>query len=524
MVMDTANKKNKGREAAAPACLLALLLLSPALHAEEEELAQGWQMTPRLTLSETFTDNIELEPDGDADLVTEISPGVNLSKQGGRSRVEFDYELQGLLFADTSSSNDINHKLFGAGQFELKPDWFYLDTLATYTQRNTNQSGRLSLDTVTGAGDLDDVGTLRISPYLVHDFGGQVEVLARYTRDEIRYESGGASDSSADGADINLASGRFWRVVTWSLNHNRNRISRSSAPNASFESTQADVAYRLTDSFRLLARAGNEDNEFPSSRQVENGSYVAGGALWRPSRYIGMEALYGDEYKTATLRLNPTRRTDVEITYYDRDVGTLLGAAWDARIRHRGPALILSATYNEDTTTVQQLEFEEDVPGFLNLNTGEFSRSIELSEWLTGDYAAGRFDIPSLTDEIIERKRASGTASYDTGRSTFTGRIFNERRLFLTSQTTERVNGGDAAWRWAWDGTTDFILRGGLVNTLRNSGAQDDRLWFAQWSVEHDFTPRTRGSLELRRTEQESDRAANEYEENRITARMRMEF
>ena len=94
MVMDTANKKNKGREAAAPACLLALLLLSPALHAEEEELAQGWQMTPRLTLSETFTDNIELEPDGDADLVTEISPGVNLSKQGGRSRVEFDYELK----------------------------------------------------------------------------------------------------------------------------------------------------------------------------------------------------------------------------------------------------------------------------------------------------------------------------------------------------------------------------------------------------------------------------------------------
>ncbi|BAZ94704.1 signal transduction histidine kinase [Thiohalobacter thiocyanaticus] len=515
MVMDTANK-NKRPQGYVLVPALVSLLLSPAVLAEEEELAQGWQVTPRLTLSETFTDNIELEPDGDADLVTEVSPGVNLSKQGGRSRVEFDYELQGLLFADTSSSNDINHKLFGAGQFELKPDWFYLDTLATYTQRNTNQSGRLSLDTVTGAGDLDDVGTLRISPYLVHDFGGQVEVLARYTRDEIRYESGGASDSSADGADINLASGRFWRVVTWSLNHNRNRISRSSAPNASFESTRADVAYRLTDSFRLLARAGNEDNDYPSSRQVENGSYVAGGALWRPSRYYAMEALYGEEYKTATLRLNPTRRTDVEITYYDRDVGTLLGAAWDARIRHRGPALTLSATYNEDTTTVQQAELER---GYLDLFTGEVS----FDQPQPGSFFLP-VDVLVLTDEIIERKRASGTASYDTGRSTFTGRIFNERRLFLTSRTTERVNGGDAAWRWAYDGTTDFILRGGLVNTLRASGTQDDRLWFAQWSVEHDFTPRARGSLELRRTEQESDRAANEYEENRITARVRMEF
>lgn len=520
MVMDTANK-NKRPHGYVLVPALVSLLLSPMLQADDEELSRGWQVTPRLTLSETFTDNIELEPDGDADLVTEVSPGVNVSKQGGRARVELDYELQGLLFADTSSSNDINHKLFGAGQFELKPDWFYLDTLATFTQRNVSQSGRLSLDTVTGAGGLDDVGTLRISPYLAHDFGGQVEVMARYTRDETRFESG-ASDSSADGANLNLASGRFWRVLTWSLNHNRNRVSRDSAPNASFESTQADVAYRLTDSFRLLARAGNEDNEFPSSRQVENGSYAAGGALWRPSRFIGMEALYGDEYKTATLMLNPTRRTDVEITYFDRDVGTVLGGAWDARIRHRGPALTLGADYKEDTITVQQLELIEDVLGFRNPSTGEFTPG--LTGFNPTVHALDIDDVLSLRDEVIERKRTSGTASYDTGRSTFTGRIFNERRLFLTSLTTERANGGDAAWRWAFDGTTDFILRGGLVNTLRNSGAQDDQLWFAQWSVEHDFTPRTRGSLELRRTEQESDRAANEYEENRITARVRMEF
>ncbi|HSH30536.1 MAG TPA: hypothetical protein VK971_11555, partial [Thiohalobacter sp.] len=86
---------------------LVSLLLSPTLRADEEGISRDWQVTPRLTLSETFTDNIELEPDGDADLVTEISPGVNLSKQGGRARVELDYELQGLLFADTSSSNDI---------------------------------------------------------------------------------------------------------------------------------------------------------------------------------------------------------------------------------------------------------------------------------------------------------------------------------------------------------------------------------------------------------------------------------
>ena len=314
MVMDTANK-NKAPQGYLLVPALLALLLSPTLQADdEEEVSRDWRVTPRLTLSETFTDNIELEPDGDADLVTEVSPGVNVSKQGGRARVELDYEMQGLLFADTSSSNDINHKLFGAGQFELKPDWFYLDTLASYTQRNVSQSGRLSLDTVTGAGGLDDVGTLRISPYLAHDFGGQVEVLARYTHDETRYESG-ASDSSADGANLNLASGRFWRVLTWSLSHNRNRVSRSSAPNASFESSQADVGYRLTDTFRLLARAGNEDNDYPSSRKVENGSYVAGGALWRPSRFYGMQALYGEEYKTATLMLNPTRRTDIEVTY-----------------------------------------------------------------------------------------------------------------------------------------------------------------------------------------------------------------
>lgn len=524
MVMDTANKNNMTGSATTLATLLALLLAVPTVQAQDEEdELHDWRLTPRLTVSETYTDNIELEPDGDPDLVTEVSPGLNLSKDTGRSRVELDYQLQGLLFADTSSNNDINHKLFGAGQFELMPDWFYLDTLATYTQRSVNQSGRLSLDTVTGANDLDDVGTLRISPYLAHDFGGQVEVLARYTRDEVRYESS-ASDSHTDSGDIRLSSGRFWRVLTWSLQHNRMRVERGSASNATFESSRADAGYRVTDSFRLLARAGNEDNDFSTARQIENGSYVAGGALWRPSRYYGMEALYGSDYKTATLRLNPSRRTDVKVTYFDRDVGTVLGPAWDASIRHRGPALTLSASYHEDTVTQQQIEVTRELAGYIDPIAGSIFLGGDLSGFDSSIHAPIFRDQLDLVDEVIERRRASGSFAYDTGRSTFSGRIFNERRLLLTSQSRQSTSGGDASWRWAWDGTTDFILRGGLVETSRNAANQDDRLWFAQWSVEHDFTPRARGSLELRRTEQESDRAANEYEENRITARVRMEF
>ena len=41
--------------------------------------AADWQVTPRVSMSETYTDNVTAAPsDEQSDFITEISPGVNL--------------------------------------------------------------------------------------------------------------------------------------------------------------------------------------------------------------------------------------------------------------------------------------------------------------------------------------------------------------------------------------------------------------------------------------------------------------
>ena len=511
------NNYPRGRLHALSWCALA------AVTAAQPAQARDWDLVPRLTISETYTDNVRLETnqEKESDLITEISPGLAAAKEGARAKFYLDYELQGLLFAENGSRNGINHKLFGDSWFELKPDWFYLEADARYYQRNTTSSGRLSLDSVTGSGSLSDVKTLRVSPYLKHDFSGHARVLARYARSEIRYDSGGASDSSIDEADVNLSSGYMWRILTWSVDYSYSKqdTQQTTSRDSTFESARGDLSYRLTDTFRLQALAGWEDNVFRTQRKLENGAYAAGGFLWRPSRFYGVNMFYGSEYKSATLSLYPTRRTDMEVSYLDRDVGTVVGSVWDATVRHKGPSVNLSATYHVDTSTIQQAELET-VEAYLDPNTGEISFERPQS----GIIISFPVDVLTLTDEVVERKRASGSASYKTGRSVFNGLIYNERRLFLESLNKERTNGGQLSWAWRYSGTTDFILNGGLVRRSRNQNSQEDDLWYVQWSVEHDFTPNAQGAITLRHTEQESNLPSNEYVENRITARLRMEF
>ena len=55
----------------------------------------AWQITPELSVTESFTDNAALLPAATAkkSWVTELTPGIRIEKLGVRSRLFFDYRL-----------------------------------------------------------------------------------------------------------------------------------------------------------------------------------------------------------------------------------------------------------------------------------------------------------------------------------------------------------------------------------------------------------------------------------------------
>src|SRR5579862_7601934 len=80
----------------------------------------AWVLTPSLGLSETYTDNVNLAPSSQArsDLVTSISPSLNIVGQSAHVNLALTYDPQLLLFALGTSSPEVQQQLLGTAHVE----------------------------------------------------------------------------------------------------------------------------------------------------------------------------------------------------------------------------------------------------------------------------------------------------------------------------------------------------------------------------------------------------------------------
>ncbi|MCL6609526.1 MAG: hypothetical protein K6T74_15690, partial [Geminicoccaceae bacterium] len=110
-----------GATAAAAAGWLALLASPVALG--------NWQVVPRIELGTAVTDNVELQPDrqAESDLVGTVGAGIRVTGERGPVRGRLDYLAKQFLFLETSSGNELRHALDGAVRATLVPDRLHLD-------------------------------------------------------------------------------------------------------------------------------------------------------------------------------------------------------------------------------------------------------------------------------------------------------------------------------------------------------------------------------------------------------------
>ena len=88
------------------ALVLALCLSSLSIYGGE------WTVEPRLSVKETLTDNLKLSYTNEQrEAVTQVKPGVAIHEKGGRSTLDLDYGLNGLIYANESAYNDVYHEL-----------------------------------------------------------------------------------------------------------------------------------------------------------------------------------------------------------------------------------------------------------------------------------------------------------------------------------------------------------------------------------------------------------------------------
>ena len=483
--------------------------------------AGDWDITPRISVGEIFSDNINLDDsDKESDLVTEISPGISVHGEGGRLRADFDYQMQNAFYASNSDANGTFHQLNADATAEVAKDLFFVDASSTMGQALVSADQTISTGNLNNAGNRTDFYTYSLSPYLKPQFGGYADGLLRYTYSQVKYD-GGTSDASTNSFDAGLVSGRNFGPLSWSANYNYSDEQRDNASNTTYENADGQARYRISKHFSLVGSGGYSNNDFESSQDVKNGSYWSAGAFLQPSRYYSLEAQQGNNLSTATVSLYPTRRTSLVVTYRDRQVGLNPGEVWSGSFSHYTRHTTWNASYLEDTSTQQQVVLQEGFVFFgIDPITGEVNTNPQPGDLII--YAPVG-PVVSLTNEVIERKKASGTFGMKTGKTGLRFTVFDERRKYLTSLEEEETKGVSGSVNRQLAPRTNGILSGSYQR-ITDSGAGRDRdntFLYLQTEISRQIRPKLNGSLSYRYSTQDSGGGGgNDYTENRIEARL----
>ena len=473
-------------------CLLALGggLLAPAAYAGD------WTWTPRLRLTETYTDNVRLAPDDDKEdqFVTRVAPGFSLRGNSARLSSNVDYNMQFIL-RPGDDENQTNHQLQGRTNATIIRDYLFFDAQSVIAQQLTDARGRISNSNINLDGNRADTISYRFSPFARFRLGDYARAELRYTYFDVSNQSNQASDSASDEYRLSLNSGQFFGTCPWSVIYTRRENTRNTTVDAdrdvTFERINGRLSFRPNRKYTVFVTLGEEDNNFRTNRRGGTGGFTWNiGARWTPNPRTNLQADWGERFFGKTFNVNATYR------------------------RRR---IALQASYREQVRTINQLQ-ENFQPIRLVDEFGnevfdpEDSADFELQE-----------DSPTQTDDVFVNKRLNGSVAYNGRRA----RV----RLTFSDSTQEFQQGagndGQTRIRLNVNYPLSQRLRAGFnVSWQENSfddGLEDTLVRFSP-SLNYQFSQLLNTRVSYSYNERSTDDPAREFTENRVNASVSFRF
>ena len=290
--------------------------------------AAAVELTPRVSVSTSYSDNVNLENENTDDaLITTLSPGFNLVEEGPRVQSTLDLAVDGRHEASNQSEITVDVRLTGTGQVEAIEDLFFVDASASVSKQVLNNT---DAESAVGANQTNQttVQTYQASPFVTNRLGrfATMETRARATQTLI--DSDTTSDTTEVEGIVGLDSGPRFNRIQWSLDGNVSEEFRDTATDVSRWEAEGTVMYAINRIVTLIGAGGYQD--------FDDGTAAAfGAASW-----------------DSGVELTPGPNTDIRATYgVDNDDPRL-----EARLEHRlseRTRFIVSATETLQTSQAQ---------------------------------------------------------------------------------------------------------------------------------------------------------------------------
>jgi uncharacterized protein (PEP-CTERM system associated) len=474
------------------ACSIPVVAHGPA-HAAE------WRITPSLSFQETYSDNVILDDNGEAQgsLIHEIRPGVSLRGTGNRLQVSADLAYQLIDYTRDELDRETFPRLGANARLEVLEDFFFLDASATAGQRSVTSIGRRPVDNLSRRGDTENVFTWQVTPSFTHRFGTYASARASVTSSDLRNDDarGGSesSDSSSLAVSASVSSGARFAILPWSVSYRQETIDfDGERQDTEFRDLSGTLRYRADRQWTPFVTVGYSDNDFRTVNDDDRS-----GATWRTG-----------------LTWTPSTRTTVTVGYGEQT----FGESWSLDLNHTRRRSVLSAGYSERLTTQRQL-VQESLQFVL---VDEFGNPIP--DPLTGDPLLIPLDVFRETNETIVDRRFRSSYALRGKRSTLRVSVNQSRRSFELSGGTDRTLGFDASLSRSLSRQSSATLSGRWQEAEDERTGAEDTIWDVRLRYSRRLSNHLSGNVTLTRIENDAERTEDSYEENRITAGLTVTF
>jgi uncharacterized protein (PEP-CTERM system associated) len=486
--------------------------------------AAEWTIQPRLTVMETYTDNVRMgglgglggAGGGGSEFITQINPGLAITGVGRRFNTSINYTLNNLFFAKNQRSI-MRQQLSSNATAEILKDLFFVDGRAAIFQQNAFLFGPQAFDNANLSGNIRDMRTWSVSPYLRHRFKNLASGELRYARSAVTSSARNFFSNTADSVIVSLNSGSAFRTLGWGVNYSNTQISRERGGfdlgTIELERIAGTLNYVVTSQFNLVGTGGYERNSFLSIRGKPSSHFWTAGFSWAPTTRTNIDASAGKRF---------------------------FGNTYAGSIAHRTRRTVWNLSYVEDITTFGQ----QALLGGVILNPGSLGPlipNIQDSQALLDQGLPITLSDPNnfLTNRLFLLRRLQASLTLNGRKNSLVFRAFNFSRksftaddedvgligaanAFLTRDTTQ--TGGNVLWNHRLSPLTSANANFGYTRIHFNTTDQEDDMMIVMLSLNKRFAANTNGVLRYRHMRRESSRSNSDFSANTVSAILNMNF
>jgi uncharacterized protein (PEP-CTERM system associated) len=244
-----------------------------------------WFVTPRISLTETLTDNVNINQSSNgkqSDLISELSPGIRIGAHSARLSAHLDYALRKQFYGKNTDQNRSQNTLNTFGTFEAVDNWMFLDFSGIIAQQSISAFGTQSPNGTSINSNSTETATYRLSPHIRGQLGGVVDYSLRYNISTTNSRASNVSDVDFSKWTGQLNGSTPFQRLQWSIDASRQTTDYSTGRKTDAETFRSNLTYSFHPQFRATLSHGKESSNYRSQDQESNPT-TGYGFDWTPT-------------------------------------------------------------------------------------------------------------------------------------------------------------------------------------------------------------------------------------------------